>query len=467
MRTSDIAPNTSHQRHIAIVGAGVSGLTAAYQLQKRGYRVTVLERSQHPGGRTMTVRKNGYAFDIGAITLLPSYEKTVALLNEIGCGHHLHRIRPIIGIPRNGEIHALDLAQPLRSLLTTQLLSTGTKLRALKLLPVMRKIWSLADFKSMSRLAPWDTESVADYTRRVLGDEFQEFVAGPIMRGNTLNSTSNAPAAELLWMLRQYAGASISGLDTGINGLAENLATKVPVQYGVQVTKVQASTTGVGVGVRVTADSGGGEFSQDFDACVVALAPPDLLALAPPMAAGQRRFLACIQPMPSVNVHLGLRHAPNRKETFILPPSAVSPDLTTIVLDHLKAPGRAPQGHGVVTMFFRPEWSLQQRDRADADVLTAALKLVSPFLGNLRFDIDTYVVQRWDYANVKSHVGLYTAMKEYERSLDPASPVQLAGDFLSQGIESAVISASTAAERISALLQPGSPTASTHVMETA
>ena len=296
----------------------------------------------------------------------------------------------------------------------------------------------------MSPLAPWDTESVASYTRRVLGEEFNEYVAGPIMRGNTLNSTQDAPAAELLWMLRQYAGASISGLDTGINGLAEALAQRVPVQYGTSVSAVEKLANGV----RVTSHCDGVATQQEFSACIVALAPPDVLALSPPMASAQRRFIECIQPMPSVNVHLGLIRAPARKETFILPPSSICNDLTTIVLDHLKAPGRAPEGHGVVTLFFRPEWSLRHRNADDVQVLKAALELARPFLGDLGPDIETHFIQRWDYANVKSHVGLYTAMREYENSMDPANPVQLAGDFLSQGIESAVISATAAAQRV-------------------
>ncbi len=43
-------------RHIAIVGAGPGGLTAAMILAHRGYRVTVLEREAQVGGRNAAIR---------------------------------------------------------------------------------------------------------------------------------------------------------------------------------------------------------------------------------------------------------------------------------------------------------------------------------------------------------------------------------------------------------------------------
>lgn len=52
--------------HIAIIGAGIGGLTAAALLLKQGYRVTVLEASTYPGGCAGTFFHKGYRFDAGA-----------------------------------------------------------------------------------------------------------------------------------------------------------------------------------------------------------------------------------------------------------------------------------------------------------------------------------------------------------------------------------------------------------------
>ncbi|NWF62738.1 MAG: NAD(P)-binding protein [Chloroflexi bacterium] len=52
--------------HIAIIGAGIGGLTAAALLLKQGWQVTVLEAAAYPGGCAGTFFHQGYRFDAGA-----------------------------------------------------------------------------------------------------------------------------------------------------------------------------------------------------------------------------------------------------------------------------------------------------------------------------------------------------------------------------------------------------------------
>src|SRR5690349_20413338 len=48
-----------------IVGGGLAGLTAANALAGRGDHVTVLEQSEHLGGRAVTLDERGYRFNLG------------------------------------------------------------------------------------------------------------------------------------------------------------------------------------------------------------------------------------------------------------------------------------------------------------------------------------------------------------------------------------------------------------------
>jgi monoamine oxidase len=48
--------STGPQQHVVILGGGISGLTAAYDLLKRKYRVTIIEASGRTGGRSLTLR---------------------------------------------------------------------------------------------------------------------------------------------------------------------------------------------------------------------------------------------------------------------------------------------------------------------------------------------------------------------------------------------------------------------------
>ncbi|MBK3403143.1 phytoene desaturase [Methylorubrum populi] len=51
--------------HAVVIGSGFGGLAAAIRLGARGYRVTVLERLDQPGGRARVHRQDGYTFDAG------------------------------------------------------------------------------------------------------------------------------------------------------------------------------------------------------------------------------------------------------------------------------------------------------------------------------------------------------------------------------------------------------------------
>jgi phytoene desaturase len=51
--------------HAIVIGAGIGGLAAAVRLGARGYRVTVLEQLDAPGGRAYVFRQDGFIFDAG------------------------------------------------------------------------------------------------------------------------------------------------------------------------------------------------------------------------------------------------------------------------------------------------------------------------------------------------------------------------------------------------------------------
>lgn len=61
----DRVPVDERSPHAVIVGAGFGGLAAAVRLAARGYRVTVVDKLDVPGGRARVFRENGFVFDAG------------------------------------------------------------------------------------------------------------------------------------------------------------------------------------------------------------------------------------------------------------------------------------------------------------------------------------------------------------------------------------------------------------------
>lgn len=60
----------SSKKHIVVVGAGPGGLSAAMLLAAKGYRVSVYEKDDRPGGRNAPIRLNGFTFDTGPTFLM-------------------------------------------------------------------------------------------------------------------------------------------------------------------------------------------------------------------------------------------------------------------------------------------------------------------------------------------------------------------------------------------------------------
>jgi oxygen-dependent protoporphyrinogen oxidase len=67
------------QADAVVVGAGITGLTCAYRLQKLGIDTLLLESSDRVGGVIRTERVNGHLVEWGPTSLLPT-EHTFALL---------------------------------------------------------------------------------------------------------------------------------------------------------------------------------------------------------------------------------------------------------------------------------------------------------------------------------------------------------------------------------------------------
>lgn len=89
----DLAP--AQRPHAVVIGSGFGGLAAAVRLGARGFRVTVLEKLDQPGGRARVFREGGFTFDAGP-TLITA-PQLFAELWEI-CGKRMEdfvAVRPL------------------------------------------------------------------------------------------------------------------------------------------------------------------------------------------------------------------------------------------------------------------------------------------------------------------------------------------------------------------------------------
>lgn len=67
------------EKTAAVIGAGMAGLAAAYDLQRAGFRTTVFEERDRVGGRIWSIRKGDFLMDLGAAFYLGTYKHTIAM----------------------------------------------------------------------------------------------------------------------------------------------------------------------------------------------------------------------------------------------------------------------------------------------------------------------------------------------------------------------------------------------------
>lgn len=78
---------------VAIVGGGISGLTAAYRLKQRGHDVTVFEGSARVGGILGTQVRDGYVIETGPDSILSEKPWALTLAEELGLGAEIIKTR--------------------------------------------------------------------------------------------------------------------------------------------------------------------------------------------------------------------------------------------------------------------------------------------------------------------------------------------------------------------------------------
>jgi hypothetical protein len=93
-------------RKVVIIGAGMTGLTAASALAERGFEVTVVEKGRGPGGRMSTRRTESYRFDHGAQYLTARDHRFQSALDEWLEQGLLAVWRPRLGIFEDGGVRS-------------------------------------------------------------------------------------------------------------------------------------------------------------------------------------------------------------------------------------------------------------------------------------------------------------------------------------------------------------------------
>lgn len=156
---------------VVVLGAGISGLSTAFLLHKKGTEVVVLEKNPVVGGSIETISENGFLFDRGPNSALETTPVIGYLVDELNLREELlyaNKKGNKRYILRENQLHALPMSPP--AFLKTKLFSTKAKLR-------------LFAEPFIGRSKDGYHQSVAEFVTRRLGKEFLDYAINPFVAG--------------------------------------------------------------------------------------------------------------------------------------------------------------------------------------------------------------------------------------------------------------------------------------------
>eukprot|EP00698_Gefionella_okellyi_P012932 TRINITY_DN3515_c0_g1_i2.p1 TRINITY_DN3515_c0_g1~~TRINITY_DN3515_c0_g1_i2.p1 ORF type:complete len:2412 (+),score=457.36 TRINITY_DN3515_c0_g1_i2:141-7376(+) len=110
------------QQHVIVVGAGPSGLYAAWQLEKLGHKVTVLERTETVGGKCASIEIEGHVYDLGGHVCHDRFTTLLALMKEFNTEQEMcappfildQHSRAVVDVPETLRTDAAKYARTIK-----------------------------------------------------------------------------------------------------------------------------------------------------------------------------------------------------------------------------------------------------------------------------------------------------------------------------------------------------------------
>ena len=158
-------------KSVAIIGAGITGLTAAFYLKRKGIPVAVYEASGRVGGVIQSLRQDGWLAEFGPNTLLETSPKIGQLVRDAGL--QSRRLDPD---PKAGARYVVRYQRPIAmpgsplGFFTTNLFTAGAKLAVLREPFVPRRRDGVE-------------ESIAQFVVRRLNQEFLDQAIDALVAG--------------------------------------------------------------------------------------------------------------------------------------------------------------------------------------------------------------------------------------------------------------------------------------------
>jgi len=447
-----------------VVGGGISGLVCAHALRKSGIDAQLVESSPRPGGVIHSITRDGYLLELGP----QSFSSTPALRElcaELGISSELLQAPP--RAPRyvliDGKLQPVPLSPP--AFFMSSLLDGSTK-------------WAFVRDIFGKSIPPDDDESVAAFTRRKFSKQFLDRLVGPFVSGiyaGDPERLSLRSAFPQLYEGEQSAGSIVRGMmrlakskkgprerptlqtfrrgnETLVHALANKLGPALFTR-----TRVAAIARQDNGSLDVRLENQKGDESISTRSLILAT-PTDVAGmLLSQLDSSSQSPLSSIEYAAVAVVSLGYRkkdvgHSLNGFG-FLVPRSASLRVLGSVWNSSL-FPGRAPEGHALLTSFVGGTTDPSATKLKPAELASLVHREISAVLSTKNEPVFSNVTI-WPRALPQYNLGHSDRLAAVAKSCSRFPGLWLTGNYLrGPAIGSCVDQALAVAEEVRAKLVP-------------
>ncbi len=416
------------KKRVAVVGAGIAGLTAGYELQRAGFDVVVYEKETVLGGRMSTRVTDGLEFNPGATFLSENYYQLKAYSDELGVPWTAMQEGSSHRVLRGDSAHPFRLSGPL-DLFRLSVISIRARLRLLFWIIKLKLRPIHGNFFDLSTLGSTERRDAAQFLKSEVSEEVLDYIADPFMGALHFHRSNDFSARALLVLLKMMLGNkdfSSRYPEGGVQAIPNALAARLYVERGVEVSSIKSEVAHVTVKV-----SGRKEV---FDAVVLAAPAPALLPMLLEPTESQRKLLASVRYASTVTISFRVPVDFFRDMTHcIYVPFVKHSFISSCIFEGRKGQGLTADGETLFNVYLHADAAeaiLGETDQAIIDRVLKELPAVCPEFGERRSEISFNAIARWPLAMPKFDELLISAVNEFMGTGQGEGGIYLAGDYL-------------------------------------
>lgn len=401
---------SSTSKKIAVIGAGIAGLTCAYELQKAGHEVVVFEKGDQVGGRMSSRTMNNYIFDLGADHLCEWYFEMKKYCAEFGIKWEKMRFRGY-GIVKNKQIISQDQA-------------TGLVGKLRLAIQYFRTPKVDEDFFNLSNFTAYDDEDGYQYMKRTCGQVVADYLvdsfsstyqfhrATEISKGAVFAIIHSLKTHIENWELHRTQG----GMQALPNAFAQRL--KVELNHPISSAELHPDHCLVD--------------GEKFDQVVLATTASTNQKILTNPTAAQAQLFTAVKYAASISIAFKVPKKLLPQLAIVWVPFVESNKISGFVNEAMKGEETTQDEQALLCTWLHEDYARSIMHLSDEEIFSqvkAELLKICPWFTN-NDQLQNHDLQKWPEAMPKFYAGYLTTVKDYLDNHQGENNIFLCGDYM-------------------------------------